>query len=59
MPQDDAKIAGIARQLAEALSAAGYTRKDEDKKRVAMLHVSLCAAVRAEATVVDIKGEPT
>ena len=45
---DDAKIAALGRQLAEALSDFAYTRKDEDKKRVAYLQSALCAAVKAE-----------
>jgi hypothetical protein len=45
---DDAKIAGLGRQLAEALSDFAYSRKDEDKKRVAYLQFQLCAAVKAE-----------
>jgi len=44
----DASIASIARNLAEALSAFAYSRKDEDKKRVAQLQFELCAACRAE-----------
>lgn len=46
--KDDAKIAGLGRELATALSDFAYTRKDEDKKRVAYLQSSLCAAVKAE-----------
>lgn len=46
--KDDAKIAGIARNLAEALADFAYTRKDDDKKRIATLHTELCAAVRTE-----------
>jgi hypothetical protein len=45
---NDALMASIARNLAEALSAFAYTRKDEDKKRVAQLHSELCAAWRSE-----------
>ena len=44
----DASIAGIARTLAEALSDAAYTRKDEDKKRVAQLQSELCAEIKRE-----------
>lgn len=46
--KDDDKIANIARSLAEALCDVAYTRKDEDKKRVAALQTELCAAVKAE-----------
>jgi hypothetical protein len=45
---DDAKIAALGRQLAEALSDFAYSRKDEDKKRIAQLQTSLCAAVKME-----------
>ena len=46
--KDDAKIAAIGRNLAEALADWAYVRKDADKKRVAELHAELCAAVREE-----------
>jgi hypothetical protein len=45
---DDAKIAALGRKLAEALSDFAYSRKDEDKKRIAYLQTTLCAAVKAE-----------
>lgn len=45
---DDTKIAALGRQLAGALSDFAYSRKDEDKKRVAYLQFQLCAAVKAE-----------
>lgn len=44
----DATIAAIARNLAAAVSSAGYSRDAEDKKRVAMLMTELCAARRTE-----------
>jgi len=46
----DAHIAAIGRRLAEALSDVAYTRKDEDKKRVAQLNMQLCNAVKLETT---------
>ena len=46
----DANIASIGRRLAEALADFGYTRKDEDKKRIAALQAELCAAVKLEST---------
>jgi len=46
----EAKLAAIGRRLAEALADAAYTRKDEDKKRVAQLQMELCAAVKQEST---------
>lgn len=46
---NDAKIAAIARRLAEALSDVAYTRKEEDKKRVSALNTELCAAVKNES----------
>ena len=48
MMQDDAKLAVIARNLAEALQDFGYTRKDEDKKRVAAAQFELVEAVKQE-----------
>jgi hypothetical protein len=46
---DDAKIAAIGRNLAQALADFSYSRKDDDKKRIAQLQTELCAAVRAES----------
>jgi hypothetical protein len=46
---DDAKIAAIARNLAEALQDWAYTRKDEDKKRVTALNSELVRAVKGES----------
>jgi hypothetical protein len=46
--KDDFKIAAIARHLAEALQDVAYTRKDEDKKRVANLGHELVRAVKQE-----------
>jgi len=48
MAYDDAKIASIARGLAEALQDWAYTRKDEDKKRVLAAQVELINAVKEE-----------
>jgi hypothetical protein len=45
---DDALIAGIARNLAEALQDWAYTRKDEDKKRVTAAQTELVQAVKKE-----------
>lgn len=45
---DDAKIAKIARDLSEALQDWAYTRKDDDKKRVAELQRELVAATKVE-----------
>lgn len=47
--QNDAKIAMIARSLAEALQDWAYTRKDEDKKRVTAGQTELVQAVKEEA----------
>jgi hypothetical protein len=47
--KDDAKIAAIARNLAEALQDWAYTRKDEDKKRVTALNSELVRAVKGES----------
>jgi hypothetical protein len=46
---DDSKIAAIARNLAEALQDYAYTRKDEDKKRVAATQTELVQAVKGES----------
>ena len=48
MPYNDARIAAIARGLAEALQDWAYTRKGEDKKRVTAAQTELVAAVRNE-----------
>lgn len=48
MPQDDAHMARIARELANALQDWAYTRKDEDKKRVTEWQTSLVQALRKE-----------
>jgi hypothetical protein len=45
---DDATLAALARDLAQALMDAAYTRRDEDKKRVNELQQRLCALVRRE-----------
>jgi hypothetical protein len=44
----DQELAKIARELAEALKDVAYTRKDEDKRRVTMLHLRLVMAVKEE-----------
>ena len=54
--RDDAKMAAIARELADALCDATYSRKDEDKKRVHVLHTCLCAAARAEDQDGEVDG---
>lgn len=48
MPQDDKKIAEIARRLAEALQDVAYTRNDSDRKNMAAVQTELCQAVREE-----------
>ena len=54
--KDDAKIASIGRELAAALSAAGYERGEATTQRVRRLMTELCAAVRAEGVkVIDIE----
>jgi hypothetical protein len=54
--KDDAKMAAIARELADALRDAAYSRKDEDRKRVHVLHTCLCAAARAEEQIREVDG---
>jgi hypothetical protein len=44
----DAIIAAVGRALAVALMDFAYTRKDDDKKRVAAAEYDLCKAVRDE-----------
>jgi hypothetical protein len=44
----DAALAAAGRVLAEALINFAYSRKDEDKKRVAAAETELCQAYRAE-----------
>lgn len=56
MPQDDRKIAEIARRLAEALMDSAYTRRDEDKKRLVAAQTELCQAVREEKEDAKTKG---
>lgn len=46
----DQTIATIARNLAEALQDFAYTRKDDDKKRVAALNFDLIRACKEEKT---------
>jgi hypothetical protein len=48
MSQDDARIAEIARRVAAALKDVAYSRKDADKKALAVVQTELCAAVDAE-----------
>lgn len=55
----DADVAAVARNLAEALRDAAYTRKDEDKKRVAQLNYELCAAVKKEALEISHDAKTT
>ena len=50
--KDDAKIASIGRELAAALSAAGYERGEADTQQVRRLMAELCMAVRAEGVKV-------
>ncbi len=38
----DAEVARVGRELAHALADYGYSRKDEDKKRVSALQAELC-----------------
>lgn len=45
---DDAKLAAIARELANALMDWAYTRKNDDKKRVNDLQQQLCNHVKKE-----------
>lgn len=45
----DVIIAQIGRNLAEALQDWGYTRKDDDKKRVNALQFELVTAVKGES----------
>ena len=51
----DASVAAIARQLAEALRDSAYTRKDDDKKRVARLNYELCQEVKKEMETPDVE----
>jgi F0F1-type ATP synthase delta subunit len=51
----DQSIAAIARRLAEALFDVAYSRSQEDKKRVAQLHVELCTAVKHETTETPVQ----
>ncbi len=44
----DKEVAVIARNLAEALADYAYTRKDDDKKKIAALHTELCRVVKHE-----------
>ena len=44
----DAQWAAQGRALAEALGDHAYTRKDEDRKRVLMLHTEICKMARDE-----------
>lgn len=50
MNPNDTTLARIARNLAEALMDYAYTRKDEDKKRIAEYQTELCRVVRSEQT---------
>ena len=45
---DDAALAVLARQLAQALMDFAYSRKDEDRKRVNDLQARLCSIIRRE-----------
>lgn len=44
----DKEVAAVGRNLAEALADYAYTRKDEDKKRIAALNTELCRVVKGE-----------
>jgi hypothetical protein len=44
----DLAMAALARQLADALAAFARSRRDDDKKSIALLHTELCALRRAE-----------
>jgi hypothetical protein len=44
----DEQMAGIARQLAQALNTWAKSRAADDLRHIAMLHTELCAAARAE-----------
>lgn len=56
------KLLAIARSLADALSDFAYTRKDEDKKRVAGLQHELCTErkkeLKAQMEKADERAEP-
>ena len=47
-PDQDKRMAGIARELAAALHGFARERDDGHKKQIAQLHTDLCAAMRAE-----------
>lgn len=48
--QNDSNIARIGRELAVALQDFAYTRKDDDKKRIAATQFELVQAVKQEET---------
>lgn len=44
----DKEVATVGRNLAEALADYAYTRKDDDKKKIAALSTELCRVVKHE-----------
>lgn len=51
----ESQYATLARDLAEALMDAGYSRKSEDKKRVGDLHMQIVALRRREVAEAEIE----
>jgi len=54
---NDSYFAGIARELAQALIRFARERRDDDKKAIAALHTSLCAAYREEMEAVPAEAQ--
>jgi len=55
---NDAAMLRCARSLADALAEYAYTRKDEDKKKIAELHTELCTIRRSELAT-PVEGSDT
>jgi len=55
----DARMAGLARELADALSRYARERRSDDQKEVARLQTELCAARRIELDPPPAAPEPS
>lgn len=58
-PEQDARMARLARRMAEVLRAVAKERREEDKKRLAVLQHELCQLYTKELETPPISVPPT
>lgn len=57
MSTDDAKMAALARRLAEALCVYARERRADHKIEIQAIHTELCQAYRAELVLAPCDGD--